>query len=106
MPMKIIYNRILPWRGFLAVNVFGMLFVRGGAADVTPRVLNHERIHTAQMRELGYLPCYLLYFLEWLVRLTQKGNAYRRISFEREAYAHESDPDYLAKRKPWAQWRQ
>lgn len=104
--MKIIYNSLIPFKGFLAVNLFGVLFVRESRGDVTPQVLNHEAIHTAQMRELGYLFFYVIYLAEWLFRLTRKGDAYRNISFEREAYANENDPDYLRKRRKWAMWLQ
>lgn len=103
--MKIIYNNFIPFKGFLAINLFGVMFVRGTWRDLNARVLNHEKIHTAQMRELGYLPFYLLYLLEWLIRLLGKGNAYRNISFEREAYANDSNPQYLSSRRRWAMWR-
>lgn len=103
--MKIIYNNIIPFKGFLAINLFGVLFVRGTWRDVTAKVLNHEKIHTAQMKELGYVFFYIIYILEWLFRLTQEGNAYRNISFEREAYIHEKDPNYLQNRKRFAMWR-
>lgn len=51
------------------------------------------------MKELLYVPFYILYLLEWFYRLTQKGNAYRNISFEKEAYNNENDMDYLDKRE-------
>lgn len=58
------------------------------------------------MRELGYIGFYILYFLEWLYRLcVDTKRAYRAISFEQEAYAHQRDYNYLTKRKPFAQWR-
>lgn len=76
---------------------------------MTPRMINHEAIHSRQMRELLYLPFYLLYVLEWLVRLVQfRGNsfqAYKHISHEMEAYSHDADPDYLRRRRPFAMWR-
>ena len=103
--MKIIYNNIIPFKGFLAINLFGVLFVRGTDKDINERVLNHEMIHTAQMKELWYIPFYILYFLEWLYRLTQQGNAYRNISFERVAYEYEMNLDYIANRRKWAMWR-
>lgn len=51
------------------------------------------------MKDLLYVPFYILYLLEWLYRLTQKGNAYRNISFEKEAYDNENDMDYIDKRE-------
>ena len=103
--MKIIYNRFIPVGRFFAINLFGVLFVKGKPTQVTRRDLNHELIHTAQMRELGYVPFYILYILEWIWRLFRKGNAYSNISFEREAYAHQNDPGYLHRRPRFAQWR-
>lgn len=103
--MKIIYNKFIPFKGFLAINLFGVLFVRGTAGDINERVLNHERIHTAQMKELWYIPFYMIYVLEWIVRLFHRGNAYRNISFEREAYENERNLDYLNDRPKYAMWK-
>lgn len=103
--MRIIYNKIIPFKGFSAINLFGVIFAREGQT-ITPPTINHEKIHTAQMRELGYIGFYILYFLEWLYRLcVDTKRAYRAISFEQEAYAHQRDYNYLTKRKPFAQWR-
>lgn len=101
--MKVIYNRIIPFKGFKCINLFGVLFVRKDCY-MWERDYNHERIHTAQMRELWYVPFYVLYLLEWVVRLFKKGNAYRNISFEREAYGNEKDLSYLKYREKFA-WR-
>ena len=96
--MKIIRNKYIPFKGFRAINLFGILFVRGNARidDIT---LNHEKIHTAQIKELWYVFFYLWYVTEWLIRLFMKGNAYRNISFEREAYDNQYDLNYLKNRK-------
>ncbi len=101
-----IVNRFIPGFGFSAINLFGIIFVRKGmpfnAAD-----LQHERIHTRQMLELLVIPFYILYAFEWLVRLLQHRNflrAYLAISFEREAYCHQSQPNYLQHRKHYAWW--
>lgn len=96
--MKIIRNRYIPFRRFEAMNLFGLLFCHPDS-KLTPRVINHERIHTAQMVEMLVVFFYLWYLVEWMVRLLMKGNAYYNISFEREAYRHEHDLEYLKKRK-------
>lgn len=90
-----------PLRRHAAINLFGVFFVHPDVR-VTKRLINHERIHTAQMRELAYIPFYFIYLVEWALRLLLKGNAYRSIGFEREAYVHESDFDYLEHRKHYA----
>ena len=65
--------------------------------------------HTAQMRETGYVGFYLLYLAEWLwrwARLKDATAAYRAIRFEREAYGHQDELDYLAYRRPFAWTRE
>ncbi|MDE7154512.1 MAG: hypothetical protein K2O00_08770 [Muribaculaceae bacterium] len=105
--MKLIKNRFIPFGNYSAINLFGVIFVREGIR-VTPRLINHESIHTAQMRELLYLPFYFIYILEWIVRLAITMNlhrAYRTISFEREAYDHDAEPDYISCRRHFGQWQ-
>lgn len=103
--MKIIYNKYLPFKGFSAINLFGVLFVRIPEKEITPSLLRHEEIHTRQIRELGFIPFYILYVLEWIFHLFTPGNAYRKISFEREAYRYQDDPQYLNHRRRFAHWR-
>lgn len=107
--MIIIRNNLLPiGKNYGAINLFGVLFVKRDMF-LTPNVLNHERIHTAQMRELLFIPFYILYVLEWMWRLIcERGNLYRAylaISHEKEAYAHARDLTYLSNRPHFAQWR-
>ena len=100
--MKIVRSKYLPpMRRHAAINLFGVFFVHPNV-HVSERLVNHERIHTAQMRELLFLPFSLAYVMEWLVRLMMKGNAYHSISFEREAYSHEGNMQYLEHRKRYA----
>lgn len=96
--MKIIYNNLIPFKGFTAINLFGILFVRKGV-KVSEEMINHEAIHTVQMKEMLYVFFYVWYVIEWIVRLFKNGDAYRNISFEREAYANENNRDYLTNRK-------
>ena len=99
--MKIIRNNIIPFSGYKAMNLFGVLFVKGNARidDIT---LNHEKIHTAQMKEMLYIFFYIIYIVDWLIGLVAHldfRRAYRDICFEKEAYENEKDLDYLQKRK-------
>ena len=101
--MKIIYNKIIPFDGFLATNLFGILFIREEYKDkISPYVINHESIHSEQMKELGYIFFYIIYFFEWVIRLFCKGDAYKNLSFEREAYCNEYNLDYLKNRKRYS----
>lgn len=99
--MKLIYNNLIPFSGYKAINLFGVLFVRKGCT-MSESDINHEAIHTAQMKEMLYFFFYLWYIIEWVIRLFMKGNAYRNISFEREAYANQYNLNYLGDRKRYA----
>lgn len=54
------------------------------------------------MKEMLYLFFYLWYAIEWLIRLCGRKNAYRNISFEKEAYFNEHNTKYLENRKHYA----
>lgn len=88
----------------MCINIFGTFWARD-TRWIDRYVINHERIHTAQMRELFYLPFYIIYVLEWLVRMVQYRNwdkAYRNISYEREAYSNGNNLNYLKSRPLYA----
>ena len=107
--MKIIYNNIIPFKGFRAVNLFGVIFARKDAFPLTPTIMNRHKIYTAQMRELLYVGFYIVYIFEWLWRKIRQSytgeDICRNISFGREAYAKQNKFNYLACRKHFAQWR-
>ena len=64
------------------------------------QIINHESIHFQQAIELGVLPFYIIYVLEWLFKLPFYGaKAYENISFEREAYGNDHKMTYLKNRK-------
>jgi hypothetical protein len=96
--MKIIYTKIIPPHKIAAINLLGILFAPTGSG-MTSRTINHEAIHTAQMKEMLYVFFYLWYLAEWIMRLFGAGNAYQNISFEKEAYAHEHDSCYVKNRR-------
>jgi hypothetical protein len=100
--MKIIYNKFIPFKGFAAINLFGWIFVREGV-HITSTTVQHERIHSEQMKELGYVLFYLWYLAEWLIKLFVYGlGSYRNISFEREAYSGQSELFYMRNRKKYS----
>ncbi|MFD2933606.1 hypothetical protein [Spirosoma flavum] len=72
-----------------------------------PTLLNHERIHLRQQAELGIFLFYLWYVVEYIIRrfqYKQHYEAYRNISFEREAFANEQNMSYLQSRRWWIFW--
>lgn len=108
--MKIIYNSFIPFKGFVAMNICGILFVRNEHKDkLDNKTINHEEIHTAQYKELLYVGFFILYILMWVVNLFRYGfthEAYRNIAFEKEAYSNQNDILYLITRKKFAWIRQ
>jgi len=98
----IIKSRLIP-DGF-CVNLFGTIWARD-TSWIDKYVVNHERIHTAQQRELLFIPFYIFYLIELCVRRLQYHSwheAYRNISFEREAYTNGHNLSYLSNRKPYS----
>ena len=103
MKQRVILIRRHPMgKRFLAICLFGLIFA---VRPLNPEELNHERIHTAQQREMLYLPFFVWYVVEWLFLLLRYRNfmqAYYHISFEQEAYRHQDDLDYLQHRKHYS----
>lgn len=99
--MKIIHNKLIPFGRYDTINIFGILFTK--SKSLNKYVINHESIHTEQMKEMGYIFFYIWYFIEWLIRLIINGRyAYYYLSFEREAFDNEKNYKYLNKRKPYS----
>ena len=121
--MSLIYSRLIPVKGFYAMNLFGFIVrrIKYKGDPVGQTTENHEGIHTCQAEDfmpnkdnkkwkqiLGYLVFYLIYVLEWMIKgiisiITGfKVLAYRSISFEQEAQLHENNYTYQDTRAKWA----
>lgn len=102
--VKVIYNNLIPFKGFVAINLFGIIFVRKEyKGKINKYIINHELIHSSQMKECGYIFFYLIYLLEWLIKsIIIKKSAYRNISFEVEAYNNCANLNYLNSRKHYS----
>lgn len=102
--MKVIYNNLIPFVGFKAINICGILFARKGCiiSDVD---MEHETIHSKQIFEMLIIFFYLWYSIEWFIRLIivrDSHKAYRSISFEQEAYSNEKYICYHSTRKHYS----
>lgn len=89
---------------YLAMALCFVILVKRGKR-LTIQQENHERIHFRQQREMLWLPFFVWYFTEFLIRYIKLGDwdkAYRAISFEQEAFACEDSLAYRAWRKPYA----
>ena len=99
----VIENGILPPHGFSAINP-GVIFTRDMRL-LSDNTMRHEAIHTLQAREMLYIPYYLLYGLEFLVKsciCRSFDTGYRSVSFEQEAYRNSQNLNYRQERKRFA----
>lgn len=87
------------------IALFPFIFIRNPEDKKNNVLINHEKIHLRQQVEMLVVFFYLFYVVEyyyWLAKLKNADQAYLRISFEREAYANERNPDYLSERPFWS----
>lgn len=102
--MFLMVSKYLIPKGYRGMTVFPFVFVRNRNERDDLVMMNHERIHLRQQLELLVLPFFVLYGIDYLVKLIRyrnKNMAYRSIVFEREAYENEKDLDYLKSRSFW-----
>lgn len=93
----IITNKYIPVKGFTAMAAYPFIFLRVGKA-LNTKILNHEKIHFAQQKELWVIGFYILYLYYWVLR------GYKKIPFEIEARTYQNYPMYLHNRKKF-HWR-
>ena len=95
-----------PSGGFATgMAIFPFILLKNKEASSNVQLLNHESIHLKQQLEMLVLPFYIWYGLEYLVRRVQFNGhyeAYRHISFEREAYSNDQHLNYSKERSFWA----
>lgn len=100
----IVISKYLVPNGYSGLTIFPFVILKNKRLVKDDCLINHERIHIRQQWELLILPFYIIYGIEFLIRLNHYKNwtlAYRNISFEREAYQNENNLTYLKSRKFW-----
>lgn len=101
----IIVSKYLVPTGYNGLTIFPFVFLKKKNMLIDKVLLNHEEIHLRQQLEMLIIPFYLIYVLEFFIRLMFYRNwnlAYRNISFEREAYSNELDFQYIKRRRFWS----
>ncbi len=82
-----------------AITLYPFIICR---EEMNETVLQHEKIHLAQQKELWIIGFWFLYVYYWLKGKYHGMNsaaAYLNIPFEIEAYANEQNSEYLKYRK-------
>ncbi|MDO4225212.1 MAG: hypothetical protein Q4C75_04915 [Bergeyella zoohelcum] len=103
--MIIVCQKLFKNTKFSGITLFPFILVKNRRDKYNKTLINHEKIHLRQQIELLVVFFYIWYVAEYyyhFFRLKNPYQAYRSISFEREAYAMETDFDYLKHRKLWA----
>ncbi len=103
--MLFVVNKHILRKGFVGVTLWPFIVMKHKRLKEDTIFINHERIHLRQQLEMLVLPFFLWYFVEYVLRLVQYRNrydAYRNISFEREAYQKEANLKYLKGRSFWS----
>ena len=131
MDMEVVFRKHFPFKGFTALTMWPVIFVRADRKEkFTDKVLRHETTHALQQIECyvrGWLLAlamslagfgwwslipvglfFELYLLEWVIKIPfckfDTNRAYMSISFEREAYLWQYDKGYNSVR-PHFEWR-
>lgn len=100
----IIVNSLIPFKGFIAMNILGIIFTRD-LSKINTIVINHESIHTEQLIECLFIFFYLIYIINYIINLIKYKDfklAYRNLLFEIEAYNNQNNLEYLNNRKHYA----
>lgn len=89
------------YRNYVGLSIWPFIFLKNIELKKDLVLINHEKIHLQQQKELLIIPFYLFYFFEWMVhsiRYMDFYKGYQNISFEREAYFNEKNLEYLSDR--------
>lgn len=113
--MKIVENSILPPKGYKAMTIGPLIFVKKGTV-LSGQEVNHESIHWEQYKETFIIGFFLVYVIEFILKFILRSftieykkdersywnRVYHSLSMEREAYNHQDEPNYIKERKHFA----
>jgi hypothetical protein len=99
MQLKRVYSHHFPPSGYLALAFCPWVFIREDAKKrYTAKIDRHEVTHALQQVETLWILFIVIYGLEYLIKLPlcdfDHYRTYQSISFEQEAYEHQSETYY------------
>jgi len=97
----IFYTKYKIFWKYLGITIFPFIFINKSQKG-NEVIINHEKTHLRQQIELLWIIFFIWYGIEFVIRYFQYKNwaeAYRNISFEREAYANEKNFFYNKEKK-------
>lgn len=110
--MKVITNDLIPFGYAKYINICGIIFTKSNNLKLSKQEETHEGTHTLQGKYLLWIFFYLIYVIEWILKIPismfcNRGKygvlryTYRSISFEQVAYYNEDNEDYLKTADPY-----
>ncbi len=96
--------RILSLGNARAMAIWPFVILKDHALLDDAQLIRHEQIHLRQQLELGIIPFYIWYLLDYVAGRLQGMNhmtAYHHIRFEKEAYANDANENYLSQRRAY-----
>ena len=102
--MVLIFKYIIP-KNYFGLTIYPFIFLKNKSLKNDAKLINHEKIHLKQQLELFWIFFFIWYTSEYILKLFKYRNhylAYINISFEKEAYEHENNLNYLLYRKPYS----
>ena len=104
--MKVRGVFFLSWFGIRGIVLYPFIFFSPQKPDA--ELVQHEFIHWQQIKTIGFVPFYFHYLREYFHgrrRGLSHHQAYREISFEKEAYTHQHQDHYLVNRDSTKNYR-
>jgi len=104
----IVVSKYLVPKGFVGLTLYPFILLKTKAMKQNIIVINHEKIHLRQQIELLIVFFYIIYISEWIfkwIKYKDRKLAYHNISFEREAYYHEKNMNYVKEKNIWSFWK-
>jgi len=92
-------------KDYVGLSFWPFIILKDDKLKADSTLINHEKIHLKQQLELLVVPFYLFYLIEFAIRCIvyrDSYKAYQNLSFEREAYHNEDNPEYLKDRKAFS----
>ena len=96
--------KILSLGNAQAMAIWPFILVSDRSLLQKTQLMRHESIHLRQQLELGIIPFYIWYLLDYMAGRLQgmsHSDAYLNIRFEKEAYANDAIENYLTERKTY-----
>jgi len=102
--MIIVFKLIIP-NNYSSLTIWPLIFIKNEYLKKDVKLLNHEKIHLKQQKELLWIFFFIWYSVEYLILFIKHKNhntTYKSICFEKESYLNEKNLSYLKHRKHYS----